>query len=78
MYMKNKFFYFYLALIVINVCVNGLVNFINLVNAGVLLGILSGKEKTGSFSSWKLIVGVTIAFCGVLIGVARLFHLVKI
>jgi len=76
--MKNKLFYVFLFLFLINIFVNGLVNFINLVNAGIFLALISGKQKTDSYSLWKLIIGITIVSISLLIGFARMFNLIKL
>ena len=49
--MKNRLFYIFTGLILINVLINGLMSFFNLVLAGILLAVLAGKEKTGRFST---------------------------
>lgn len=76
--MKNKLFYIFLFLFLINIFVNGLVNFINLVNAGIFLALITGKQKTGSYSLWKLIIGITIVSISLLIVFARVFNLLKV
>jgi len=75
--MKNKLFYIFLLLFLINIFVNGLVNFINLVNAGIFLALVAGKQKTGSYSLWKLIIGIIIVSSSLLIGFTRVFNLLK-
>ncbi len=76
--MKNKLFYVFLFLFLINIFVNGLVNFINLANAGIFLALVAGKQKTCSYSLWKLIIGITIVSISLLIGFARMFNLIKL
>lgn len=76
--MKNKLFYIFLFLFLINIFVNRLVNFINLVNAGIFLALIAGKQKTGSYSLWKLIIGITIVSISLLIVFARIFNLLKL
>jgi hypothetical protein len=75
--MKKKLLYILLALIVINVLINGLINFINLVLSGIVLAVFASKEKTGDFSLWKLILGIGIASCSILIGVMRIAGMIK-
>lgn len=76
--MRKKLLYVLLALIVINVLVNGLMNFINLVLGGIVLAIFASKEKTGNFSLWKLILGIGIASCSVLVGIMRIAGMIKL
>ncbi len=76
--MKNTLFYVFIGLIVINIFVNGLMNFINLVLAGILLRILTEKEKSGSFSTWKLILGIGITVCNLLVRLAIMSGLIQI
>jgi len=75
--MKKKLLYILLALIVANVLVNGIMNFINLVLGGVVLAIFANKEKTGDLSLWKLILGIGIASCSVFIGIMRLVEMIR-
>lgn len=76
--MRKKLLYILFALIVINVLTNGLINFINLVLGGVVLAIFASKEKTGDFSLWKLILGIGIASCSVLVGIMRILGMIKL
>lgn len=76
--MKDKLFYGFLIIWVIVIFFSGFVNFINLILLGVFAGIITGKQKTGSYSLWKLIVGIGIAACYLLIKIASIMHLVKI
>ena len=76
--MKDKLFYIFLVIWLVNVFVSGFVNFINLVLLGVFIGIIAGKQKTGSYSLWKLIVGIGIAACNILISLGMIFRLIKL
>lgn len=76
--MKDKLFYVFLIIWLLNVLITGPFNLINLILLGVFIGIIAGKQKTGSYSLWKLIVGIGIAFCNVLITLAIIFHLIKL
>lgn len=75
--MRKKLLYIFIALFAVNILINGLMNFINLVLSGVVLAILAGKEKTGDFSLWKLILGIGIASSSVSIGIVRLIGMLK-
>lgn len=76
--MNKKLFYIFLAACLINILVNGLLNLINLILLGILIGIISGKQKTGSYSLWKMIVGIGIAVCNILIKLGIVFNIVKL
>lgn len=76
--MRKKLLYVLFTLIVINILTNGLINFINLVLGGVVLAIFASKEKTGDFSLWKLILGIGIASCSVLVGIMRIVGMIKL
>lgn len=76
--MRKKLLYILFALIVINVLTNGLMNFINLVLGGVVLAIFASKEKTGDFSLWKLILGIGIASCSILVGIMRILGMIRL
>lgn len=76
--MKTKLFYVFLGLAAINLLVNGLVTFINLVLGGILMTILASKEKSGEYSMWKIMLGIGIAGCSALIGIARILQFVKL
>lgn len=76
--MKDKLFYAFLIIWLINIIVSGPINLINLTILGVFIGIIAGKQKTGSYSIWKLIIGIGIAFCNVLITLGMIFHFIKL
>jgi len=76
--MRKKLLYILFVLIVINILTNGLMNFINLVLSGIVLTIFANKEKTGDFSLWKLILGIGIASCSVLVGIMRIVGMIKL
>jgi len=74
--MKKILFYIFIFLIAVNIFVNGLVSIMNLIILGIFVNLIYRKKETGAFSMWKLIVGIGITACCVLIGLARILKII--
>lgn len=75
--MKKILFYVFLGCWLINIAVNGVANWINLILAGILISVLLKKDANGNYSSWRLILGIGIAACAILIKLGLMFNIIK-
>lgn len=66
--MKHKLLYILFGLIILEIFINGIMTFINLVLLGIVLSILAKKDQTGEYPVWKLFLGISITLCAIIAG----------